>query len=222
VLSVKPRTGLPAEVPTRTRRSAADRVAYLTIGPDGEGQRLDNYLLRVAKGVPKSHVYRIVRSGEVRVNKGQRGRPTTGSRSATWCGFRRCELVGATGDRGPAPAEIPPIVFEDDHLIVVDKPSGLAAHGGSGVAHGLIERVQCGAALPAVPGAGVHRLDRETSGMLLLAKTRRALVELHRQLREGEIDKRYFALVKGDWVNDRQHVKLPLGQVCRSARASGG
>jgi 23S rRNA pseudouridine955/2504/2580 synthase len=188
---------------------AAGQVAYLTIGPDGEGQRLDNYLLRLAKGVPKSHVYRIVRSGEVRVNKGRVG---VDYRLAVGDIVRVPPL--RTTDRkarSPAPADMPPVLFEDDHLIAIDKPSGLAAHGGSGVAHGLIERVR--AARPYQPFLElVHRLDRETSGILLLAKTRRALVELHRQMRDGEIDKRYVALVKGDWVNDRQHVKLPLAK----------
>jgi 23S rRNA pseudouridine955/2504/2580 synthase len=166
-------------------------------------------LLRLAEGVPKSYVYRIVRSGEVRVNKGRVG---ADYRLALGDTVRVPPLRLSERRAAPAaPAEIPPIVFEDDHLIVVDKPSGLAAHGGSGVAHGLIERVR--AARPYQPFLELaHRLDRETSGLLLLAKTRRALVELHRQLREGEIDKRYLALVKGDWVNDRQHVKLPLAK----------
>jgi 23S rRNA pseudouridine955/2504/2580 synthase len=104
---------------------------------------------------------------------------------------------------------MPPILYEDEHLMVVDKPAGLAAHGGSGIAHGLIERVR--AARPNQPFLELaHRLDRDTSGLLLLAKTRRALVNLHEQLREGAVDKRYLALVKGDWVNARQHVKLAL------------
>jgi 23S rRNA pseudouridine955/2504/2580 synthase len=188
---------------------AADRVAYLTVGPESEGQRLDNFLLRVAKGVPKSHVYRVVRSGEVRVNKGRVGvdyRLVSGDEV-------RVPPMRIAAVRAPAkplaPAEMPPILYEDEHLMVVDKPAGLAAHGGSGIAHGLIERVR--AARPNQPFLELaHRLDRETSGLLLLAKTRRALVGLHEQLREGQIDKRYLALVKGDWVNDRQHVRLAL------------
>ena len=188
---------------------AADRVSYLTIGPESDGQRLDNFLLRIAKGVPKSHVYRVVRSGEVRVTKGRVG---VDYRLATGDEVRVPPMRIAEGTRPPArvaPADMPPVLFEDEHLLVVDKPAGLAAHGGSGIAHGLIERVR--AARPHQPVLELaHRLDRETSGLLLLAKTRRALVGLHEQLREGAVDKRYLALVKGDWVNDRQHVRLAL------------
>ncbi|MDH4114298.1 MAG: RluA family pseudouridine synthase, partial [Burkholderiaceae bacterium] len=167
------------------------------------------FLLRIAKGVPKSHVYRVVRSGEVRVNK---GRAAVDYRLAAGDVVRvppiRVAEPRPAGAR-LAPAEMPPILYEDEHLIVVDKPAGLAAHGGSGIAHGLIERVR--AARPNQPFLELaHRLDRDTSGLLLLAKTRRALVGLHEQLRDGKVDKRYRVLVKGDWVNDRQHVRLAL------------
>lgn len=189
-------------------RPAADRVSHVTVGPDAAGQRLDNFLLRLARGVPPSHVYRIVRSGEVRVNKAR-----------AWADQRLVEgdLVRIpplrTTPPAPAPARpnMPPVLFEDDHLLALDKPAGLAAHGGSGIAHGLIESVR--AARPNQPFLELaHRLDRETSGILLLAKSRRALLGLHRQLREGEVEKRYLALVAGDWVNDRQHVRLPLAK----------
>jgi 23S rRNA pseudouridine955/2504/2580 synthase len=187
----------------------ADRVAYLMVGPESEGQRLDNFLLRVARGVPKSHVYRVVRSGEVRVNKGRVGvdyRLALGDEV-------RVPPMRLAEARPPAPAmapaQMPPILYEDEHMMVLDKPAGLAAHGGSGIAHGLIERVR--AARPHQPFLELaHRLDRDTSGLLLLAKTRRALVNLHEQLREGRVDKRYLVLVKGDWVNERQHVRLAL------------
>jgi 23S rRNA pseudouridine955/2504/2580 synthase len=193
----------------RASAIAADRAVTVTIGPDADGQRLDNYLLGLAKGVPKSHVYRVVRSGEVRVN---RGRVDAGYRLVAGDVVRVPPMRIAESRalrHAMAPAEMPPILYEDDHLIVLDKPAGLAAHGGSGVAHGLIERVR--AARPHQPFLELaHRLDRETSGLLMLAKTRRALVGLHTQLREGQVDKRYLALVKGDWVNDRQHVRLSL------------
>ncbi len=185
-----------------------DRVAHLVVGEDAVGQRLDNYLLRLAKGVPKSHIYRIVRSGEVRVNG---GRAAVDQRLAL--GDRlRVPPIRISASR-PAPVvprgEMPPILFEDEHVIAIDKPSGLAAHGGSGIAFGLIERVR--AARPNQPFLElVHRLDRDTSGILLLAKSRRSLVGLHEQMREGRVDKRYLTLVKGDWVNDRQHVKAAL------------
>jgi 23S rRNA pseudouridine955/2504/2580 synthase len=187
---------------------AADRVAYMKVGLEAAGQRLDNFLLRLAKGVPKSHVYRIVRSGEVRVN---RARAAVDLRLAEGDEIRVPPLRVAQRQAAatPAPAQVPPILFEDEHLIVVDKPSGLAAHGGSGISHGLIERVR--AARPAQPFLELaHRLDRETSGVLLLAKTRRALVALHEALRAGQVQKRYLALVPGEWSAGRQDVRAPL------------
>ena len=193
-------------------RDAQADVTHLTIGEDAAGQRLDNYLFRIAKGVPKSHVYRIIRSGEVRVNM---ARATADQRLAPGDVVRLPPLRLAA--RAPtslakrfAPVmELPPILFEDEHLLAVDKPAGLAAHGGSGIAHGLIERLR--AARPAQVFLELgHRLDRETSGVLLLAKSRKALLGLHRQLRDGEVDKRYLALVAGDWVDDRRHVRVAL------------
>jgi 23S rRNA pseudouridine955/2504/2580 synthase len=190
-------------------RLAADRVSYVTVGPESAGQRLDNFLLRLAKGVPHSHVYRIVRSGEVRVN---RARAAVDRRLAEGDRIRVPPLrVAPPPPPPPVRPQMPPVLFEDEQVLAVDKPAGLAAHGGSGVAHGLIEMVR--AARPHQPFLElVHRLDRETSGVLLLAKTRRALLRLHEQLREGEVEKRYLALVAGDWVNDRQHVRLPLAK----------
>jgi 23S rRNA pseudouridine955/2504/2580 synthase len=195
-------------------RPAADQVSYVTVGPDAAGQRLDNFLLRLARGVPQSHVYRIVRSGEVRVNK---SRASVDQRLAEGDQVRIPPLRTAAPAPPPVRPQMPPVLFEDEHLIAVDKPAGVAAHGGSGIAHGLIEMVR--AARPNQPFLELaHRLDRETSGILLLAKTRRALLGLHEQLREGQVDKRYLALVAGDWVNDRQHVRLPLA---RRTTASG-
>jgi len=196
--------GQPAAMPPRV---APDRVTILTIGPESAGQRLGNFLLRLAKGVPQSHVYRIVRSGEVRVNM---ARATADQRLAEGDRVRVPPLRVAAG---PPPARplIPPVLFEDEHLLAVDKPAGMAAHGGSGISFGLIESIR--AARPNQPFLELaHRLDRDTSGILLLAKTRRALLALHKMLREGEIDKRYLVLVGGDWVNDRQHVRLALAR----------
>jgi 23S rRNA pseudouridine955/2504/2580 synthase len=196
----------------KERRGASgigpDHVSYLTVGPEADGQRLDNFLLRLAKGVPQSHVYRIVRSGQVRVNK---ARASVDQRLAEGDQVRVPPLRLAAPPPPPARAQMPPVLFEDEHLIAVDKPAGLAAHGGSGIAHGLIEMIR--AARPNQPFLELaHRLDRDTSGILLLAKTRRALLGLHEQLREGQVDKRYLAVVAGDWVNDRQHVRLPLAK----------
>jgi 23S rRNA pseudouridine955/2504/2580 synthase len=190
------------------RQRGAATVRHLRVAAGETGQRLDNFLLRLAKGVPKSHVYRIVRSGEVRVNRGRVG---VDYRLQEGDDIRvpPLRVASAPAGRPPAPALTPPILYEDEDLIVVDKPAGIAAHGGSGVAHGIIERVR--AARPQQPFLELaHRLDRETSGILLLAKSRRALLSLHEQLREGRMDKRYFVLVAGEWPNERQHVRLPL------------
>lgn len=186
-----------------------DSATLLEVGEESAGQRIDNFLLRLAKGVPKSHVYRILRSGEVRVNKGRIG-----------ADYRLCE--GDTVRVPPirvaetvAPAAVPPrefaVVYEDEALIVLDKPSGVAVHGGSGVSFGVIEQLR-----RARPQAKLlelaHRLDRETSGLLLVAKKRAALTRLHDMFREGRISKRYLALVKGRWQNPQQHVRLALAK----------
>ncbi len=188
----------------------ADRVTHLLVDSEYAGQRLDNFLIRLAKGVPKSHVYRIVRSGEVRVNRGRVAadyRLQAGD-DVRVPPMRTGQGRAATGAR-PVPPLLPPILYEDEDFIIVDKPAGLAAHGGSGVVHGMIERARAARPQQAFLELA-HRLDRETSGILMLAKTRRALQSLHEQLREGHVDKRYLLLVAGDWVNDRQHVRLPL------------
>lgn len=188
---------------------AADRVSHIRVDPEYAGQRLDNFLLRLARGVPKSHVYRIVRSGEVRVN---RARVAADYRLQAGDDIRVPPLRTARSGEAVAsiaPALMPPILYEDEHLIAVDKPSGVAVHGGSGVAHGVIERVRSARPQQAFLELA-HRLDRETSGVLLLAKSRRALLGLHQQLRDGEIEKRYLVLVAGDWSDQRRHVKLPL------------
>lgn len=182
----------------------------LTIGPEDAGQRIDNFLIRICKGVPKSHVYQVLRSGQVRVNKGriaQTYRLAEGDLVRV-PPMRLAEPTAAAEGRAPA-AEFP-ILFEDDALLVIDKPAGVAVHGGSGVSFGVIEQLR--AARPEAKFLElVHRLDRETSGVLVLAKKRSALVNLHEQIRDGGgMDKRYLTLVRGEWQNKRQHVKLPL------------
>jgi 23S rRNA pseudouridine955/2504/2580 synthase len=169
------------------------RAKWLEVGEESEAQRIDNFLLRQLKGVPKSHVYRVLRSGEVRVNSG-RVKPDyrlqVGDRV-------RLPPIRVSQRKAPArPLEFP-IVHEDPAILVVDKPSGVAVHGGSGVSHGVIEALR--AARPQAKFLELaHRLDRDTSGLLLIAKKRSALVELHRMLREGEVDKVYLAVVKGN------------------------
>ena len=195
--------------PTSDPAAGAPTVRKVVVGEEYAGQRLDNFLLRLVKGVPKSHVYRVVRSGEVRVNG---GRSTAEYRLAAGDQLRIPPMRLPQPDTKPvAPALMPAILYEDEHLLVVDKPSGVAAHGGSGVAHGVIERVRSARPQQAFLELG-HRLDRETSGVMMLAKTRRGLVGLHAQMREGRVEKRYYAMVIGDWVNDRQHVRFALAK----------
>jgi 23S rRNA pseudouridine955/2504/2580 synthase len=184
----------------------APQVQLIQISAEEAGQRIDNFLLKICKGVPKSHIYRVLRSGEVRVNKGridQTYRLTVGDI------IRVPPVRLAEKPAHNVPGSEFAVLFEDDYLLVINKPAGVAVHGGSGVSYGVIEQLRV-----ARPQAKflelVHRLDRDTSGILLLAKKRSALVHLHEQIREGELDKRYLALVQGDWQNQRQHVKLPL------------
>jgi 23S rRNA pseudouridine955/2504/2580 synthase len=168
------------------------RATTLEVGEEAAAQRIDNFLLRHLKGVPKSHVYRVLRSGEVRVNSG-RVKPEYRLRPGDRV---RVPPVRVPEKRPPArPAEFP-VVFEDPALLVVDKPAGVAVHGGSGVSFGVIESLR--AARPQARFLELaHRLDRDTSGLLIVAKKRSALVEVHRMLREGEVEKVYLAIAKG-------------------------
>ena len=191
----------------RMNELSKDSVSWLTVDENATGQRIDNFLLRILKGVPKSHVYRILRSGEVRLNKGRVGpdvRLTVGDV------VRVPPIRTAAPPRAPIARSFKPaILFEDEWLIAVDKPAGLAVHGGSGIALGLIEQLRA-----ARPDARflelAHRLDRDTSGVLLVARKRAALTGLHAQLREGEVDKRYLALVRGPWRGATRVVDVPL------------
>ena len=210
----------PVSKPSKPKAPIGASVHLQTIGPEEAGQRLDNYLLRWAKGVPKSHVYRIIRSGEVRVNK-KRAEPTTR--------LIEGDVVRVPPMRIAEPAQIAaantaqtksraqgystkmPILFEDEALLIVDKPAGLAVHGGSGISLGVIETLRI--TRPELKFLElVHRLDRDTSGVLLLAKKRSALVELHRQIREGQTDKRYYLLAHGQITQGAQvmQLKYPL------------
>jgi len=178
----------------------------VTISEEEAGQRIDNFLLRVCKGVPKSHVYRILRSGEVRVNK---GRIDQTYRLEAGDVLRIPPVRIAERQAQTAPGAEFKILLEDNCLLVIDKPAGVAVHGGSGVSYGVIEQLRASR-----PDAKflelVHRLDRDTSGVLLLAKKRSALTNMHEQMRDGVTDKRYLTLIHGDWQNARQHIKLPL------------
>ncbi len=189
----------------------------MRVDEDCAGQRLDNFLLRQLKGVPKTHVYRIIRSGEVRVNK---GRATADSRVAAGDAVRlppirvsdraaqKTRAMAESVARG-APAREFAVLFEDEHLLAIDKPSGVAVHGGSGVSFGVIEQLRM--ARPAERFLElVHRLDRDTSGILLIAKKRSALRQLQDQFRERETGKTYLALVAGRWPANKKVLDKPL------------
>jgi 23S rRNA pseudouridine955/2504/2580 synthase len=217
--SAGPAPSNPAPTPAAT---------FVTVDEDYAGQRLDNFLIRQLKGVPKTHVYRIIRSGEVRVNKGRAQADTrveTGDivrlppvrtseradqKAAAIATAQEVVRHGAMSTVGGfAPASEFPILFEDDFLMAIDKPAGVAVHGGSGVSFGVIEQLRM-----ARPEADflelVHRLDRETSGVLLIAKRRMALKLLQEQFRERETDKVYLALVKGAWPANQRVIDRAL------------
>lgn len=188
----------------------APSVKTLTVDEDSAGQRLDNFLMRHLKGVPKTHVYRIIRSGEVRVNKGRASadqRVEAGD-LVRLPPVRISAQVQAKAD-APAPAREFPVLMEDEALMAIDKPAGVAVHGGSGVSFGVIEQLR--RARPASTNLElVHRLDRETSGVLLVAKKRSALKHLQDQFRDRETGKTYLALVLGLWPSNKKVIDSPL------------
>ena len=188
------------------------KVRLVTAGDEDAGQRLDNFLFRTLKGVPKSHVYRLLRTGQVRVNK-KRAKPDYRLEAGD-----ELRLPPVRQEEKAAPG-LPPrwqqealkgaILFEDDRLLVVNKPAGMAVHGGSGVSFGVIETLRV--LRPESPGLELaHRLDRDTSGCLIVAKRRSAVRALHAAFREGRVEKRYLALLANPWSGGEQAVDLPL------------
>ncbi|QKV54060.1 RluA family pseudouridine synthase [Comamonas antarctica] len=194
----------------RAQGNTAPAARFIAVDADSAGQRLDNFLIRHLKGVPKTHVYRIIRSGEVRINK---GRASADTRVAEGDSVRlppvRISDKVAEKAAQPAPAREFPQLLEDEHVLAIDKPAGVAVHGGSGVSFGVIEQLR-----QARPQAKflelVHRLDRETSGILLVAKKRSALTALQDQFRERETGKTYLALVQGSWPANKKVIDTPL------------
>ena len=177
----------------------AVEVKWLTVDEESAGQRLDNFLIRHLKGVPKTHIYRIIRSGEVRVNKG-RASADTRIESGDVVRLPPVRISDKVAEKAarPAPGREFPLLLEDDALMAIDKPAGVAVHGGSGVSFGVIEQLRQARPLAKLLEL-VHRLDRETSGILLVAKKRSALKHLQDQFRERETGKTYLALVQGIW-----------------------
>jgi 23S rRNA pseudouridine955/2504/2580 synthase len=182
-----------------SKAAARPAATWLEVGEEAAAQRIDNFLLKRLKGVPKSHVYRVLRSGEVRVNSGRvkpEYRLKVGDRI-------RVPPVRMASAPPPAKPLAFPVVFEDSSLLVIDKPAGVAVHGGSGVSFGVIESLR--AARPQAKQLELaHRLDRDTSGLLMIAKKRSVLVELHRMLREGEVEKVYTAVVAGEYRGPKE------------------
>ena len=194
----------------KSSQAAKSGVRRVRIDADRAGQRIDNFLRNELPGVPKGRIYRLLRRGEVRVNSGR----------------VRAEYKLKEGDEvrvppariresGPPPPErlaaqmLDRVIYEDKRLLVVDKPAGVAVHGGSGVSHGVIELLRT--ARPDLKDLSlVHRLDRETSGCLVVAKRRSALRDLHARFREGQVEKNYLALVVGDWQFGDQLIDAPL------------
>ena len=196
----------------KTHAISKDSVSLITVAEHEAGQRLDNYLIKILKGVPKSHIHRIIRAGEVRLNK-KRCKPDSRIQTGDLLRIppvRTAEKQRSSENRAQAvPAREFNIIYEDDALLVIDKPAGTAVHGGSGVSFGVIEQIR-----RARPEARylelVHRLDKDTSGLLMIAKKRSALVKLHEAIRNDHPKKIYLALGVGKLPNDSFHVKLPL------------
>lgn len=187
-------------------------VQMVTVDEGQDGQRVDNFLAARLRGLPRSLIYRILRTGEVRVN---RGRVRQDYRLQPGDVVRIPPLRLEESPRQAAPHDSAleqvraGILYEDEWLLVLDKPAGLAVHGGSGLSYGIIEVLRV--LRPRAPFLElVHRLDRETSGCLLVAKRRSALRHLHERLRQGQVKKRYLALVRGGWVGGSRWVDLPL------------
>lgn len=194
------------------REDSRPQVQAVTVDAERAGQRIDNFLLNYLKGVPRSRIYRLLRTGQVRVNKG-RIRPVYRLKAGDT--IRIPPVAVAAPEQAPA---IPrgaleavgrAVLYEDEDLLVLDKPAGMAAHGGSGLRYGVIEVLR--ALRPHAPDiALVHRLDRQTSGCLLAAKNRRLLPALQARFMEGEVDKRYLALLKGVWRGGPRTIDLAL------------
>jgi 23S rRNA pseudouridine955/2504/2580 synthase len=198
-------------VPTPQPESRREGVRHIEVDAERAGQRLDNFLMRELASVPRSRIYRLVRRGEVRVN-GRRASPDQRLNASD-----RIRLPPVRLEVQAAPARVPPslieevqraVIYEDERLLVIDKPAGVAVHGGSGVSFGLIEALR--AARPHEELELAHRLDRDTSGCLLIARKPGALRTLHALLREGQLEKGYLALLRGQWNLGRKRIDVPL------------
>jgi 23S rRNA pseudouridine955/2504/2580 synthase len=196
---------------------AVPAVQRVTVDTESAGQRLDNFLLRILKGVPKTHVYRVIRSGEVRVNK---GRAAADTRVAEGDEIRIPPVRLPEPSTVHVPAREFPVLLEDEYLLAIAKPAGVAVHGGSGVSSGVIEQLRQSRQNPGEKAKFlelVHRLDKETSGVLLLAKKRSALVALQDQFRARDTGKTYAALVFGAWPKNLKVIDQALHKTLDAA-----
>ena len=190
-----------------TRHSGVRKVR---IDADRAGQRIDNFLRTQLPGVPKGRLYRLLRRGEVRVNGGRvRAEYRLAEGDEVRVPPARIRAAGSPPGEKQAARILEHVLYEDKRLLVINKPSGVAVHGGSGISHGVIELLRH--ARPELSDLGlVHRIDRETSGCLVIAKRRSALRALHAKFREGQVEKNYLALVVGDWQFGEQIIDAPL------------
>ena len=185
-----------------------NQVNFYLVSEKDEDMRLDNLLMRILKGVPKTHIYRIIRSGEVRINK---KRAEVNERVTLGAEIRIPPI--SINPKQDSHVAIPranfPTVFEDDYFLIINKPDGVACHGGSGVSFGVIEQLR--AHNPRTKFLELaHRLDRDTSGLLIIAKKRKALVEIQELIKDGKMRKQYLALSIGEWKDNYRNVKAPL------------
>jgi 23S rRNA pseudouridine955/2504/2580 synthase len=234
---VKTRRYEPRVAPARQNEAAREpaapasrpQVRQIEVGERGDGQRLDNFLGRILSDVPRSHLFRVIRKGEVRIN-GKRAKADTRLQASDIVRVPPVR-VGAAAPPRKAPGGLvqgvaDAVIHEDPRLLVVNKPAGVAVHGGSGVSFGVIEALR--AARPTEELELVHRIDRDTSGILLVSRKPAALRELHALMREGRVEKRYLALVKGKWELGKKRIDVPLrtdirvsGERTVKAHASG-
>jgi 23S rRNA pseudouridine955/2504/2580 synthase len=196
---------------TATSPDVPQGVRQLEIGPERDGQRIDNALMTLLKGVPKSMIYRLLRTGQVRVN-GKRAKPDTRLSQGDMLRIPPVRMAEKTAEQvasqGAIAAAAEAVIFEDKHFLVIDKPTGMASHGGSGVSHGAIELLR--QARPKEHLELVHRLDRDTSGVLVFARTRAGLTGLQAAIRAGEVTKQYLCLMVGHPSKARFDVNAPL------------
>ncbi len=207
-----PMTQRPPQTPPKTAQGVSTKARIVEVDEERAGQRIDNFLLASLKGVPKSRVYRMLRKGEVRVNKG-RIKASYRLQSGDAVRIPPVRVADIEAPVNPGQRVLKRIeagiIAEEKGFLLLNKPSGIAVHGGSGLNYGIIEALRV--LRPEAPYLElVHRLDRDTSGCLLIAKRRSVLRELHRLLREGGMDKRYLALVKGQWRGGERRVDAPL------------